>query len=200
MKQFTIEKGVVPRLAVVTLTAMFCACLLSSCATPPPVSAADAVFRFSVLRYKEPVAVTAWKIDPAQSANPEGAALNITTAMQQGKVDAWLASWDASERPNLSQTDRETLLQKWQSLKNGRISVLGRVVADADVVIELSVLTPPSPAEKIQLPLKRAQGQWWLTSLDPHSEFLNWENSTNKIVTKTDTLMFKSYLNTISAR
>ena len=45
--------------------------------------------------------------------------------------------------------------------------MLGRVVADADVIIELSVLTPQAQAEKIQLPLKRAEGQWWLTTPGP---------------------------------
>jgi hypothetical protein len=77
--------------------------------------------------------------------------------------------------------------------------MLGRVVAGADVVIELSVLDAQQKEQKIQLPLKRAEGQWWLTNLEPNSEYLNWESSTNKIVSHADPLAFKSYLQKVKA-
>jgi hypothetical protein len=141
--------------------------------------------------------VSGWVVDPAQSANPEGAALNITTAMQKGDVDLWLASWEASERPNPAKEEREELLRKWRPLKNGRVSILVRVVAGADLVIELWVLNPQQKETKLQLPLKRSNGQWWLTAMDPNSEFLNWENSTNKIETQMETGNLKMYLKTV---
>src|ERR1700730_6942248 len=99
MKSINIGRGVIARFSSLLMTLAACAGLLSSCATAPQSSAPEGVFKFSVMRYKEPVWVSGWVIDPAQSANPEGAALNITTAMQKGDVDAWLASWEASERP-----------------------------------------------------------------------------------------------------
>ena len=58
MIQFTIKEGVISRFSVLTLAATLCASLLSSCATAAPATKEDAVFRFSVLRYKEPVEVT----------------------------------------------------------------------------------------------------------------------------------------------
>jgi len=197
MKQMNVGIAIIARVSAMLLALAACGGLLSSCATAPEGSSGDAVFKFSVMRYKEPVWVSGWVIDPAQSANPEGAALNITTAMQKGDVDLWLASWDASERPNPTKDEREELLRKWRPLKNGRVSILGRVVAGADLVIELWVLNPQQKDTKLQLPLKRSNGQWWLTAMDPNSEFLNWENSTNKIETQMEPGNLKAYLKTV---
>jgi hypothetical protein len=193
MKRFFSADKVAARLGLV-LTAAVCAGLLSSCATAPESSGSAGVFKFSVLQYKEPVEVKGWVIDPAQSANPEGAALNITTMMQKGDVDSWLASWDNAERPTLTKEDRDALLEKWRPLKDGQVSVLGRVVAGADLVIELSVANPEQKSTKLQLPLKHSNDQWWLTAMDPTSEFLNWQNSTNTIVAQMEAINLKTYL------
>ena len=197
MKQIVIANKVITRVGVLFLSVAACAALLSSCATAPQGPDGNGIYRFSVLYYKEPVGIKSWVVDPAQSANPEGAALNIITAMQRGDVDMWLASWYASERPTLSQDDRVALLEKWRSLKGGQISDLGRVVAGADLVIELSVLGPEQKTIKLQLPLRHSQDQWWLTSIDPASEFMNWETSTNTIVAQMETINVKRYLRTI---
>jgi len=193
-------RTVIVRVPPLLLAVVVCVGLLSSCATAPEGPASEGVFKFSVLQYKEPVEVKGWVIDPAQSANPEGAALNITTAMQKGNVDFWLASWDNTERPTLSKGDRDALLEKWRPLKDGQVSVLGRVVAGADLVVELSVLNPQLATTKLQLPLKHMEGQWWLTTMDPTSEFLNWQNSSNKIVALAETASLKTYLKKIQAR
>ena len=200
MKMNVLVRNVNARLGALLLALAACAAWLSSCATGPESSGGAGVFKFSVLRYQEPVWVTGWVVDPAQSANPEGSALNITTAMQKGDVDFWLASWDAAERPALSPEAREELLKKWRPLKNGRVSVLGRVVANADLVIELWVLDPQQKETKLQLPLKHMNGQWWLTTMDPTSEFLNWENSSNKIVEQMETTNLKNYLQTVQGK
>ena len=181
MKMNVLVRNVNARLGALLLALAACAAWLSSCATGPESSGGAGVFKFSVLRYQEPVWVTGWVVDPAQSANPEGSALNITTAMQKGDVDFWLASWDAAERP-------------------ARVSVLGRVVANADLVIELWVLDPQQKETKLQLPLKHMNGQWWLTTMDPTSEFLNWENSSNKIVEQMETTNLKTYLQTVQGK
>jgi hypothetical protein len=198
MKRMAMTEGITPRLTILTLAlALAGAGFLWSCATQPPASPGEAVFKFSVLRYAEPVEVKDWALDPMQSANPEGAALNITTAMQKGDVGTWLASWDASDRPNPNQAERDRLLQQWQPLKDGRVVMLGRVVAGADLVMELSVQGPQQKEEKLKLPLKRSNGQWWLTSMEVGSEFLNWENSSNKIVAHVDNRNFINYLESV---
>jgi hypothetical protein len=166
---------------------------LTGCATPP-ATPQQAVYKFQVLRYPQAVEVKHWSVDPAQSANPEGAALNITAAMQQGDVNQWLADWDSADRPTLNAAAREKLVAQWQSLKNGRVLMLGRVVAGSDLVLELSVQSAQRPAQELKLPLKHENGQWWLTSMDTNSEFMNWEYSTNKIMTKMDTRGLEMYL------
>src|SRR4029077_2983243 len=114
MKRIDTMAGMTPRLTILILAlTLACAGFLWSCATTSPVASGEGVFKFSVLRYKEPVEVKDWALDPAQSANPEGAALNITTAMQQGDLNDWLASWETYERPNPSAVERDSLLQKW---------------------------------------------------------------------------------------
>jgi len=172
---------------------------LTSCSTAPPTGGGNAVFKFTVLRYKEPVPVSGWVFDPAQSANPEGAALNITICMQQGDVDKWLASWDDSERPSAGPAERAAWLRKWQPLKDGRVSLVGRVVAGAEVVIELSVLTVDQKRGRIQLPLKHAGDQWLQTAMDTNSEFLNWETSPNKILSESSTSALSGYLASVKA-
>ncbi len=184
--------GVTSRVTILVL-AMAGAALLTSCSTAP-MTESEAVFKFSVLRYKEPVEVVSWAVDPAQSASPEGAALNIVTVMQHGDLGQWLASWAADERPNPNQAERDSLLQKWQSLKDGRIMMLGRVVADSDIVVEITVMNPQQKPEVLKLPLKHEHDRWWLTAMDANSEFLNWETSTNKIVVMADTRNLKTYL------
>jgi len=120
--------------------------------------------------------------NPALASDPEGAALNITSAMKQGDVETWLAYWDATDRAAAGALDRQTLIQQWHSLDGCRVAVIGRIIAEADVIVELSVLNPQRSPEKLQIPLKHSNGRWWLTSLEPSSEYLNWETSTNKIV------------------
>ena len=185
------------RLLGLALALAGCAGLVS-CATAPETPPGNLAFRFTVMLYKEPVEVTSWRIDPAQAANPEGAAFNIISAMQHGDVEQWEGDWELSERPKITPEYREALLKKWQTLKGGRVMALGRVVADADIIIELSVRTPQQTEEKVQLPLKRAEGQWWLTALDPKSEFLNWETSNNKIVAYHESFALRSYLKSVN--
>ncbi len=157
---------------------------LVSCATAPETQTGDQAFRFTVMLYKEPVEVASWRIDPAQAANPEGAAFNIIAAMQRGDVEQWRGDWELSERPKITPEYRRNLAQKMGNPQGrARVLALGRVVADAEIIIELSVRTPQQTEEKVQLPLKRAEGQWWALAMDPKKcEFLNWETSNNKIV------------------
>jgi hypothetical protein len=178
------------------LLALAGAAMLTSCVTPPATES-EAVFRFSVMRYREPVEVTGWKLDPTLAVNPEGAALNIITAMQHGDLGQWLASWDTDERPNPNQAERDSLLEQWQSLKGKRVMILGHVVAGSDVVEELSVVDSQKQGKELKLPLKHTNGQWWLTSLDTNSEYMNWETSTNKMLDRVDTHNIKTYLNQV---
>ena len=197
MKTFISAKKNASRVALLVLLAAS-ATLLTSCESTPTAAEGDGVFKFTVMRYPEPVEVAAWKPNPSQSDNPEGAALNIATFMEQGDVDHWLASWDAAERPTLTPEERNSLVQKWLALKGGRVSMIGRVVGGADVVVELSVLDAQQTPHKIQLPLKHDEGQWWLTSLDAGSEYLQWETSTNKILSSADPTAFRAYLNSVN--
>jgi len=194
MKQLSFRPALAIRVLSLGVTLAACTGLLS-CATAPETPPGDLAFHFTVMLYKEPVEVTAWRTDPAQSANPEGAALNIITAMQRGDVEQWQGDWDESERPKITKEYREALLKKWTSLKDGRVMIVGRVVADADIVIELSVRSPQLTQEKVQIPLKRAESQWWLTAMDSKSGFLNWESSNNKIMAHHDTYALRAYLN-----
>jgi hypothetical protein len=154
----------------------------------------EGVFKFSVLLYRQPVLVDGWKFDPTQSDNPEGAALNLIALMREGNVDRWLASWESAERPKLSKEERAALLQKWQPLKDGQVYLLGRVVAETKIIIEASVVNPGQPDLILKFPLDRSNDQWWMTQMDPGSEYLNWENSPNKTVEKMRTDILKRYL------
>lgn len=174
--------------------------LLCSCATSP-TSSVERPYRFTVLRYEKPVNASSWNPDPTFAADPEGAALNITSAMRQGDIETWLAYWDAPERGAASATDRQALAQQWQSLQGCSVSVLGRVIAEADVIVELLVMGPQQSPGKLQIPLKHSNGRWWLTSLEPTSEYLNWESSPNKIIAYIDPGSLQRRLNaTQSAR
>ncbi|HEX3800681.1 MAG TPA: hypothetical protein VH413_18450 [Verrucomicrobiae bacterium] len=166
---------------------------LTGCATAPKTYE-QAVFKFSVLRYDHPVEVAHWTVDPSQSGNPEGEALNIATAMQHGNFNQWLACWDDAERPKLTGTDRDKLMASWQSLKDGYFKMLGRVVAGSDLIVEISVENPGQKASVLKLPLKHENDQWWLTAMDANSEFLNWEFSPNRTVEKIDTRGIRMYL------
>jgi hypothetical protein len=169
------------------------AAFLTSCVTPP-ATPEEAVYKFQVLRYTEAVEVKHWSVDPSQSSNPEGTALNTITAMQHGDVDQWLASWDKTDRPALNAADREKLLAKWQSLKNGHIVMQGRVVAGSDLIVELSVVSPSHSAEVFKFPLRHENGQWLLFAMDPNSEFLNWETSKSKTLGTITTRGLEMYL------
>lgn len=173
------------------------ASFLTSCSTTPAPSASSAGFKFWVLRYKPPVDAAAWVPDAAASADAEGAALNIAAAMRQGNMEQWLSNWQTSERPNLTTAQSEALLHEWQPLQGSHVCILGRVVAEADVIVELSVAGPQNEQGKIQIPLKRAQDRWWLTTMDPASEYLHWESSPNKLIDYINPDAFQKHLNII---
>jgi hypothetical protein len=173
---------------------------LTSCSTAPTTSAANGGFKFWVLRYKPPVDATSWVPDATLSADPEGAALNIAAAMQKGNMEEWLSNWEAAERPNLTPAQTEAMLSQWHSLKDSHVAILGRVVAEADVIVELSVTSSGDKTDKIQIPLRHANDRWWLTAMDSSSEYLHWENSPNKLIDYIDPDAFAKHLNTITGQ
>jgi len=156
------------------LGAALCAIFMSSCATN------QGSYKFTVLLYDNPVYVPHWKFDDTHSDTPEGAALNIITDMQHGDMNHWLASWDPADRPNLSSDQQSSLLHEWQSLKDERLYMVGRIVADNNVIVELSV--KGNSQATFKFPLRKANDKWWLFSMDSGTECLNWENSPNKII------------------
>jgi hypothetical protein len=186
--------------AVLLLIALTGASFLTSCSTAPTNSAGNGGFKFWVLRYKPPVDAASWVPDVALSADPEGAALNIAAAMQQGNMEQWLSNWEVAERPNLTPAQTEAMLSQWHLLRDSHVAILGRVVAEADVIVELSVTTSADKADKIQIPLKRSHDRWWLTAMDPTSEYLHWENSPNKLIDYIDPDAFAKHLNTITGQ
>jgi hypothetical protein len=179
------------------LLALTVAGILTSCATAPEPMAGSSAYKFWVLRYKPPVDAAAWVPDAALAADPEGAALNIADAMQRGNIDLWLANWQSAERPSLSSADSDVLLQQWQSLRGRHFSILGRVVAEANVIVELSYADAQGGRSKLQIPLKRSDDRWWLTALDSSSEYFRWESSPNKIIDYVDPDAFQKHLNAI---
>jgi hypothetical protein len=140
------------------------------------------VYRFWVLQYRPPVQPGSWVADPALAADPEGAALNILDAMQRGDVEKWLSYWDPSERPRLSRQQRQGLKQEWQFLRNCRTEVLGRIVAGAAIIVELSLISPDERREKLQIPMVKSKGRWGQIHMEANSEFLHWESSTNRLM------------------
>ena len=101
-------------------------------------------------------------------------------------MEQWLSYCEASSRVNPDAEARQALLRQWQSLQGGTFTIVARVIAGADVVVEISSRHPQQPPEKLQIPLTKAHDRWWLTALDPSSEFLNWEKSPNTIVDHMD--------------
>jgi hypothetical protein len=190
----TICNGPVAITTILLLMVMTVASLLTSCSTAPTSSAGNAGFKFWVMRYKPPVDATSWVPDTGLSADPEGAALNIAAAMQQGNMGQWLSNWEPSECPHLTPAQSETLLNSWRSLQRGHVYILGRVVAEANVIIELSMGESPENSERIQIPLKRSKDRWWLAAMDPASEYLHWENSPNKIINYIDPDAFLKHM------
>src|ERR1700722_8610310 len=94
------------------LLAFTVAGMLTSCATAPETTADTSgykasAFKFWVMRYKPPVDAASWVPDVALAADPEGAALNIANAMQQGNMEQWLSNWEVAERPNLTPAQTE---------------------------------------------------------------------------------------------
>jgi hypothetical protein len=164
---------------------------LCSCSTSP---APEPVFRFHVLLYRPPVEVSKWEADPSLAADPEGAALNAMKAMQRGDFDAWLSNWQPSERPAATAAERQAFRQQGQSLRGVGVNLLGRVVADAQVVVEFSFSGPKAPPGNFQIPLQRADGRWWFTAIDPASEYMHWETATNKIVEYMDPNAFGKHM------
>ncbi len=160
-------------------SAVACLGLLSSCATGPTSTSNS--FRFRVVCYDPPV--QAARELPNDSRDiPEDAAVAVAMAMQRGDVNRWLACWEPSERPEVSQAERQTLPGSWHISHDSTISVLGRIVTGTEVIVELALLDDAAKPEKLQIPLKKVNDQWWLTSIDPQSEYLHWESSPNKIV------------------
>jgi hypothetical protein len=170
--------------------------LLSGCATTSTHSTSDQAFKFTVFHYNAPVLVKSWTYKPSESDCPEGAALNVATAMKNGDVDAWLSCWDTTERPQISSTDRESLAKNWSSIKDGQVSFLNRVVSGAVVMIELSVTGQDGSVQKLQVPLKYTENRWWLTSVDASADFMNWESASpeSKIVNNCDSKMLENFL------
>lgn len=166
--------------------------------TPTSNTTANVGFKFWVLRYKPAVDATSWVPDVALSGDPEGAALNIAAAMKRGDIEQWLSYWQSGERPQLSPAQSKALLEDWNSLRGSHVSILGRVVAEADVIVELSVEDSKGTAGKVQIPLKHANDRWWLTAMDPSSEYLHWENSPNKLIQYIDPDAFEKHLKTIT--
>ncbi len=167
--------------------------LLTSCATtsaPPD----QVTYRFRGQCYRSPVQASPWTPSPALSGEPEGAALNIATAMQAGDLNQWLASWDASERPQLSPAQQQALLRQWQPLRGCTFQIVDRVIADANVIVELSALDARNQTHLLQFPLTKANDRWWLFNLPPESEFLHWQSSPNKIVEYLDPDAFERRL------
>lgn len=173
--------------------------LLTSCSTAPKTGAGNAGFKFWVLRYKPPVDASSWTPDEAFSADPEGAALNIAAAMKLGNVEQWLSNWEKAERPQLTPAQQQALQQQWGSLRGAHIKVLGRVVAEANVIVELSAGDTPG-TERIQIPLKRENDRWWLTKMDSSSEYLRWESSSNKLVDYLDPAAFQLHMKIITGQ
>lgn len=165
---------------------------LSGCAT----ESREPTFKFTVFHYNSPVLVKSWTYKPSEADSPEGAALNVTTSMKSGDVDAWLANWDSTERPQLNSADRESLARNWSALKDGQISFLNRIVSGTVVVMELSVTSQDGNTQKVQVPLKYAESRWWLTAVDPSTDFMNWETAKpeSKIVNNCDPKMLESFL------
>ena len=149
------------------------------------------------MRYKPPVDAASWVPDVALAADPEGAALNIAEAMQRGNLDSWLSNWQSTERPHLSGAESDALLQQWVSLRGKHFSILGRVVAEANVIVELSYANEQGRQSKLQIPLKHSNDRWWLASLDSASEYLCWESSPNKIIDYVNPDSFQKHLNAI---
>jgi hypothetical protein len=174
--------------------AVFLAAVLCSCSTAP---SPRPVFLFHVLLYRPPVEVTKWEADPSLVADPEGAALNAMKAMQRGDFDAWLSNWQPSERPAATAEERRAFVSQGQSLRGVGVELLGRVVADADVVVEFSFSGPKAPPGNFQIPLQRADGRWWFTAIDPASDYMHWETSTNKIVEYVDPNAFGQHMDAV---
>jgi hypothetical protein len=181
------------------LLALTVAGILTSCATAPAPVAGSSGYKFWVLRYQPPVDAAAWVADAALASDPEGAALNIADAMQRGNIDLWLANWQSGDRPNLSSGDSEALLEQWQPLRGRLFSILGRVVAEANVIVELSYADAQGGRSKLQIPLKHSDDRWWLAAVDSSSEYLRWESSPNKIIDYVDPDSFQKHLNVIQA-
>ncbi len=158
--------------------------LLASCAAPAQTNADFSQFR--VVCYEPPIETASWTARPALAVDPEGAAFDIANAMQQGDVDRWLSYCGDAHQASLGLDAREALLRQWQSLQGGAFAITTRVIAGMDMIVELSLVNSKGQPQKLQIPLTKAHDRWWLTTMDPGSEFLHWENAPNKIVDRMD--------------
>ena len=167
--------------------------LLASCATQPQT--ADTGWGFRVVSYEPPIDTSEWHAGPALAGNPEGAAYNIADAMRRGDVDTWLSYCRGVEANQVDAAEREMLTRQWAPLKGRQFVIVTRVLAETDVVIEFSATGAGAGGAKLQIPLTKAAGRWWLTTLDATSEFLHWEGSRNKVVDHLDPYAFANFQN-----
>ena len=182
-----------PLLSLTAAAAVGCLTLVTGCASPE-WAYQHASFKFTVFHYKKPAQITTWNYDAARNDSVHCAALNVATLISHGDVDQWLGRWNESERPVLTTEERDALKQKWAELKDAHLAILTTIVSGATTVIEFRVETTAHEVQKLQVPLVHNGNQWELTSIDPKSDFLNWEHSKNKIVTEMDGEVILNYL------
>ena len=165
--------------------------MLCSCSSTPPEKLA---FKFRVQQYRTPIEASHWTANDALSCDPESAALNVLAAMKKGDVDTWLAAWEPASRPKLSDGQRQALVQQWQAFNGSEIKILERVVADANVVVDLSVSKSGGAARTIRFPLTLVGDRWCLFAMNPKSEYLNWQSSNNHIMEYLDPAAFTKHV------
>gem|GEM_PF-3034731 len=182
-----------PYFSFTAAAAVGCLTLLTGCASPE-YTYQHASFKFTVFHYKKPAQIASWNYDAARNDNAASAALNVATLITHGDVDQWMARWNESERPVLSGEEREALRTKWLGLKDAHLAILTTIVSGSTTVVEFRAETTSHEVQKLQVPLVHNGSEWDLTSVDPSSDFLNWEHSKNKIVTEMDSEFLLKYL------
>ena len=192
MTRHYICKGTFSNFITGILGALLFTGLLTSCSTES--NTAERSFRFRVLCYRPPVETRAWVPSLAATSDPDGAALDIVDAMAKGDLTEWLSYWQASDRPAPGPEQQQAILRHWQTLYHDRVNIIGRVVAGPDIVVELALINARQEEQRIQIPLRKQDDRWWMIQMDPASEFLHWEESTNKIVDYIDPAAFQKHL------
>jgi len=106
-----------------------------------------------VVRYEPPIETVSWTAGPLLAADPEGAAFDVASAMQQGNVNNGSLLRGCGARQ--SHPEAPGIAEAVAAAPGSTFIIVGRVIADADVIVELHCSIPNTSRKNCKSRLRR---------------------------------------------